>query len=152
MGNPLINVDPLGLEILRRPPPSYLTDTPIDACLNTGCIKITFESGYCQPGDTQCVMAMTAAGLQPPFVKTVETRSYSLTCLLTLGLFGKVGGVKAGNYIPGKAPGLAAKIGFGEVGVAVVGRGAAIYSNPMTTAAVAPFAARSLAQHCECNH
>lgn len=63
-----------------------------------------------------------------------------------------MGGIKAGNYVAGKAPGWAAKAGFGEAGVAVVGRGAAIYSSSITTAAAAPLAARSLAQHCECNH
>lgn len=158
-GNPLTGFDAFGLAngsvanqmvrdgALRR------ELCPEDNCKHT--ITIHFQRGVCEPGDAACANGMQAAGLEGPYYRTTETGVYSWPCLVTLGLLGKVGGVKAGNFVAGKAAGWAdgavASEGALLRGTAtVVGTGARIYASPITTAAFAPVAVRALFEHCEC--
>ena len=100
-----------------------------------------------------CAQAMQAGGLQGPYY--YELKTYSRTCLLALGLVGKVGGVKAGNWAAGKvgqsAAGAAAEAtGATRTVLNGVVRGAELWKNPYVTLAMAPLAVQKLFDECEC--
>jgi hypothetical protein len=101
-------------------------------------------------------MGMQAAGLEGPYYRVTESDKYSWPCLLALGLVGKVGGVKVGNYAAGEAAGWAAGAAASENALirgasAAVGMGAEAFASPLTTAAFVPSAIRALFEHCKCN-
>jgi hypothetical protein len=112
-------------------------------------------AGRLHPGDAACANGMHAAGLEGPYYRTTETGTYSWPCLVTLGLFGKVGGVKAGNYAAGKAAGWAEGAVASESALmrgagTAIGTAARVYASPYVTAMAAPYAVKALFEHCKC--
>jgi len=160
-GNPTGRIDPTGLmgfggggaATYSKP---VMGKIPKAVCEEDECrdpITISVGGGYCAAGDTMCAAGMQAAGLQGPYY--YEMKTYSRTCLLALGFFGKVGGVKAGNYLAGEVGGAAAGAAANATGLArtalngVVGA-SNLWKNPYTTALMAPFAVQGLFAECEC--
>ncbi|MFZ6779785.1 RHS repeat domain-containing protein, partial [Undibacterium sp. Ji83W] len=160
--NPIVRTDPKGLDwasdlISATTGSNFDPFEKSEPCPKDQCkypITLAVGGGYCQPGDTSCVMAMTAAGLQGPYI--IQYKTYSWPCLLAMGIGGKVGGVKGGNFIAGgvesaaSAGAATATSTFGRVAAQSAGVVAKIWKSPLTTAAFLPTAIEHLFHTCEC--
>nr|WP_255429636.1 RHS repeat-associated core domain-containing protein [Ramlibacter albus] len=160
-GDPLRGTDPMGLANSaatfwmrgKEPPnkPPEETMCKPDQCFDP--IDLKAGNGMCEPGDIMCAIAMQAAGLQEPYF--YEKKRYSRLCLVSLGLFGKVGGVKAGNSVAGQVAASAEAAGATATGLnATLLNGAAnaakFWKHPAFTAAMAPLAIKELLDTCAC--
>jgi RHS repeat-associated protein len=160
-GKPLTLTDPRGLDdpkgavdFIKAMFPNSPLHSPASCapkCSNP--ITVTFKGmEICPMGNMACLQASHAAGLIPPTL----TVTYSGKCLAALGLAGKVGGVKVGNYAVGEAGAAAATAaetasGWAQTALSGVVDFAEVYKNPYTTAVLAPYAVKKLFEECECH-
>jgi RHS repeat-associated protein len=145
--NPLRFIDPSGLDVLNvigdnaagipygRPGDQYDTTFTIT------------KPGVCDGQESSCAAGMRAAGLQGPFYSS--TKRYDAACILGLGVVGKGGGVVVGNAIASQVPRAAAAAGASARVLSFVGRGVAVFTNPVTAAGSLGFAIPTVFDHCE---
>ena len=111
-------------------------------------------SNDCKP-DNDCpnsILITWTSGLPQAPLSEPVTKKYNGTCLLTLGLVGKVGVAMAGNAIANKVPGIVARAGASVQTMRFVNFGTAAWTNPITTVGALSVAAPALFEHCECKH
>lgn len=150
-GRPLSFTDPRGLAngpaIGWMQPKQKNQEDCNDKCKSP--VKITFN-GICQSGDVSCGLAMQAAGMSQPYYG--QTKTYSMNCLLKLGIGVKLTVGVGSTVLADKAPGLAAKAGASASTVGLVTDAVAVFNNPITIGLSAIFGADQLMEHCECNN
>ena len=94
-----------------------------------------------------CPISMAAAGISGPYYP--ETKTYSMRCILTLGLAFKVPTTLVGNKIISNAPELASRAGAGSRVVATSRGLAALWGNPLTAFLGVGTAVNEVLEHCE---
>jgi RHS repeat-associated protein len=94
-GNPVFEFDRFGLMGFGGGgAATHASSTPVPCKQCEGTDRATFTiGGGCAMGDVQCSMALQAAGFKPPFWP--HKRTYSQSCLVTLGIGAKVAEITA---------------------------------------------------------
>lgn len=106
------------------------------------------KQGICEgSANPMCAAGLAAAGLPGPYFS--ETKTYSTACMLGVGVIVKGGGAVAGNAAASQVSRLAMQLGAGARTMSLVGRGVAIFTNPVTAAGSLGFAIGPLLEHCE---
>ena len=151
-GSPLANFDSLGLMgfggggSAGAGSKNVWKSCPAGPCPNP--ITISF-GGPCGRGDVSCQNAMRAAGI--PGRYTPEDKTYSLHCLLTLGIGLKVSSSVAFTVAADRAPDVVKRLGGGARAVGAARGFGAIVNNPGLMGFGALIALDELFQKCECN-
>ena len=80
---------------------------------------MTFSDSACDSSDTNCFLAMQAAGLSHP----PRTVAYSVSCLIKMGVIVKPGGYAGSEAFRRGVPWAAARMGASEGVVGALSRG-----------------------------
>lgn len=152
-GNPVSNDDSLGLETGPAYHAIYTMDLPPQkgcdkgTCKGDDRIPVMLRDSACDDSDTQCFLAMQAAGLS----HAPRTIYYSKSCLLKAGFLVKPAGFAGSELVRRGAPWLFGRLGFSESVVGAVSRGVSVGLGPEATVLFwLPFGLSTTASECEC--
>jgi RHS repeat-associated protein len=151
-GNPTSNVDPLGLETGPAYHAIYTWDLPPQkgcdgTCKGADRIEMTFSDSACDSSDTNCFLAMQAAGLSHP----PRTVAYSASCLIKMGVIVKPGGYAGSEAFRRGVPWAAARMGASEGVVGALSRGLSWVLGPESLLFWVPVGLSGVESECECN-
>jgi RHS repeat-associated protein len=153
-GKPTSEVDPLGLMGFggggSASHPSQTPPKECQACEGDDRLTVRVDSTVCAGGDTNCFLAMQAAGVPGPYFP--HTNVYSKQCLATMGVLVKPAGFAGSEIVKRGAPTLATKLGASEGLSATIGRWAAGLMGWEVAAVFAPWALSDIEERCECKN
>jgi len=104
--------------------------------------------GSCDPGDVECENAQIAGGLPGPYFRQYGT--YSIGCLLAMGVIGKTAGFKASQYAVKNAAAAASWAGASDAVSAWAGRVARAALGEWSLIFWVPEGFKELAEKCRC--
>ncbi|WP_218121961.1 RHS repeat-associated core domain-containing protein [Variovorax sp. EL159] len=147
--NPLGYVDPLGLDFMDRMADraAGIPEGRAGNQYDLGTITIN-RRGVCTGNpDPMCSAGMRAAGLPGPY--TDQTKTFSVSCLATMGIVVKGGGAVGGNAIVNQAPRAARYVGVGAKATTIVEQGVALFTSPYLTILSLVGGGVAVLEHCE---
>lgn len=150
--NPNLYVDPKGQEAVAWLIHYTSQSRKTQGCkslLCQGSDRVTVSTGgSCAPEDVGCENAQRAGGLPGPYVRQYGT--YSISCLLALGVVGKTAGFKGSQYAVKNAAAAASWAGAGEAVSAWAGRVASWALGEWSLLFWVPEGFKELAEKCRC--
>jgi RHS repeat-associated protein len=150
-GNPISEIDPSGLMGSGGGGSAgHPSSTPIgcDKCQGNDRWTVEITSTPCATGDAICGLAMEHGGIPGPYYP--HTRTFSKSCLVTMGMIAKPVGFAASDLAVRNAPKVATKFGVSEGMAAAFGRGLSRVLGWEAALFLAPLTIDEVANTCEC--